>query len=58
MKIHYIHRGLYNNAGMEFPECRAFDKMLDLDASSYSKTHDKKNVTCKHCLKRIAERKW
>lgn len=63
MKLHLIDIRLRNNAGMNFPVCKASERLLDLDASrwplasstDYRETSDK-SVFCKHCVRTWAKR--
>ena len=55
--VHYVNIRLYNNAGMEFPECYAGAKLLDLDKSHLPLSHNIKEVTCKHCI-RLYEKRY
>lgn len=48
-KVHYRNIRLMNNAGMEFPECRAGAALLDLDAGRLKMTAIKAEVTCLRC---------
>lgn len=49
-KIHLRDMRLFNNAGMEYPKCRANDKLLNVELH-YTITSNLNEVTCKHCLK-------
>lgn len=51
MKVHYKNIRLFNNAGMDFPECYAYGELLDLGKARLPMTGDKKLVTCKRCLR-------
>lgn len=51
-KKHLRDQRLFVNAGMNFPTCRANEKMLDLEAAWLPTTNEPLEVTCKHCLKR------
>jgi hypothetical protein len=44
---------LFNNAGMRFPECYAYQKLLDTDKGRLRTTGDKLLVDCPKCLKRL-----
>jgi hypothetical protein len=44
----------YNNAGINFPECRSGDCMLNMDCSSWNITTVDSEVTCKNCLREMA----
>jgi hypothetical protein len=50
-KTHFRDVRLFNNAGMNFPTCRANEKMLDLEAAWLPISAEIHEVTCKHCLK-------
>lgn len=52
---HFRDIRLRNNAGMDFPHCRANADLLDLDASRWRTTGDRHNVTCLACLRKLAE---
>lgn len=63
MKVHIGDIRLANNAGMQFPVCKAGAKMLDLDASrwniqtstDYRNAEDKTHF-CKKCIAAWARR--
>lgn len=44
---------LFNNAGMSFPECYAYQKLLDTDKGRLRMSGDKNEVTCPKCLKKL-----
>lgn len=50
-KVHLKDQRLRVNAGMDFPTCRANEKLLDLEACRLIMTSDIHAVTCKHCKK-------
>lgn len=47
--IHYRSMSLYNNSGMQFPECFSDAPLIDTDKSRLPTTGRKSNVTCKNC---------
>ena len=51
MKEHLRDIRLRNNAGMDFPTCKAGAKMLDLDAGRWPTTGEISETTCLHCVK-------
>lgn len=57
-KVHFRHITLRNNAGIDFPACKASAKLLDLDASRLPTTGDTQQVTCKHCLRYLERKTW
>lgn len=59
-KTHGIATRLYVNAGMEIPLCYYFylKGPLDLDKGLWKKSHDKNQVTCKHCIRIKAKDRW
>jgi hypothetical protein len=52
-KIHLRSLRLYINAGMQFPECKKDEPLLDLNCTNWNMTYNKKEVTCKNCLNKI-----
>jgi hypothetical protein len=57
MKTHFRNIRLRNNAGMDFPECKAYQEYLDLDSGRWPTTGNQKDVTCKNCIKMI-KKQW
>jgi hypothetical protein len=57
-KVHFRHTTLRVNAGMDFPACKAGERLLDLDAGRWPTTGDQDKVTCKHCLRYLKRRAW
>lgn len=57
-KVHFRNIRFKVNAGMDIPECRAYARLLDCEASRLETTGDKEQVTCKSCLKRLAAKKY
>jgi len=55
-KVHAIDTRLRVNAGMDFPTCRANDKMLDLRIL-VPLTNLVAEITCKNCLRKIRRAK-
>ena len=49
MKTHMRDIRLRNNAGMDFPLCKAGAELLDLDAGRWPLTGKYSEVTCAHC---------
>ena len=54
-KVHFRNLRLYINAGMQFPECYAYQSLLDIDKGALETTSDKSEITCKHCLRQLAK---
>ena len=54
LKVHKRSTRLYVNAGMNFPECRSSDLMLNLEACHWNMTTNNDEVTCKQCLVRMS----
>jgi hypothetical protein len=58
-KIHFVDIRLRNNAGMDFPTCKADASLLDLNACHYPMTGNIHETTCKSCLKKYhAKRRY
>ena len=55
MKLHIRDIRLYNNAGIDFPVCRAQEKLLDMEVTRYPMAIDPRNATCKHCHRAYAQ---
>ena len=55
-RIHFRNIRLFNNAGIVMPECKSNDKLLNCNIN-WTITSNKKEVTCKNCLKRM-KGKW
>ena len=56
MKLHIRDIRLRNNAGIDMPVCKASAELLDMDATRYPTTGDRKQATCKHCIRQYAHR--
>lgn len=53
-KVHLRDLRYRVNAGMDIPTCVAVRKgPLDLDTCHWEMTGEKKEVTCKHCIKQM-----
>lgn len=52
-KVHLYSMRLFNNAGMRFPLCYSYAKVLDTDKSHLTTVGNLTRVTCGHC-RRIA----
>ena len=52
-RTHFRDLRLFNNAGLEFPTCKANAKLLDLDARRLPTTGNIKEVDCPKCLNKI-----
>jgi len=50
--VHLRNLRLYNNAGMNFPECYAGAKLLDTDKGRLPTSPILEKVTCPRCLRR------
>lgn len=56
--IHKRSTRLFTNAGMDFPVCYAYAKLLDTDKGRLPTTGDGSKVTCKRCLKFMKLNRW
>ena len=59
-KTHDTATRLYNNAGIMIPLCYNFSRqgLLDLDKSRWTMSHDRAQITCKHCIRIRAKHRF
>ena len=50
-KVHARNIRLFNNGGVEFPECQSHVEFLDMDKSRWETTLFASKITCKVCQK-------
>ena len=53
-KVHFESIRFKNNAGMEYPECRANGALVDTELR-WETSGNAQAVTCKHCKKAITK---
>lgn len=54
--VHMRDIRLRNNAGLDYPVCKAEAHSLDMYETALPMTGDQSRVTCKHCIRAFAKR--